>query len=241
MMKLRLLLGLCSVMAVGVFAATATADPYGLCYGPETAISGVVNGNLTITGKRFVDFGQSLTVNGNLTIAPGACLEAFVGSAAVKGNVKVEKGGVFGLGYGPGTFYTVGGNIVANQPGSLYLGGATVYGNVVSNGGGDLARNFPIKDSTIYGNLVVQGWHGLWIGLLRNTVGGNVIFSKTSGIQTGEDDFEGILDSTEVADNVISGNLICEGNSPAAQVGDSGGGPNIVGGNAIGECASLTS
>jgi hypothetical protein len=33
--------------------------------------------------------------------------------------------------------------------------------------------------------------------------------------------------------------LICQGNSPAAQIGDSGGGPNIVGGNAIGECASL--
>jgi len=230
--------GLCAVLALGVFAATATAAPYGLCP-PETAISGVVNGNLTITGNRYVEVGQSLTVNGNLTIAPGACLEAFNGSAAVSGNVLVGKGAVFGLGYGPGSFYTVGGNVVANQPLSLYLGGATVHGNVISNGGGDPSRNFPIKDNKIDGNLIVQGWSGLWIGLLRNTVGGNVIFSKNSGTQTGVPPFEGIPDSSEIADNVIAGNLICQGNTPASQVGDSGGGPNHVRGNAIGECAGL--
>ena len=33
-------------------------------------------------------------------------------------------------------------------------------------------------------------------------------------------------DSTEVADNVVSGNLICQANTPPAQLGDSGGDPN---------------
>ena len=242
-MKLRLLVGLVAVVALGVFAATATAAQYGLCPDTATAISGNY-GNLTITGNRYVEFGQSLTVAGNLTIAPGACLEAFVGSAAIGGNVKVGKGAVFGLGYGPGSFYTVGGNVDANQPASLYLGGATVRGNVISNGGGDPNRNFPIKDNTIGGNLIVQGWSGLWIGMLRNHVGGNLIFSKNSGTQTGDEPpFIGVPDSSEIVSNVVGGNLICHGNTPAAQIGDAGlepgNGPNTVSGNKIGECAGL--
>lgn len=235
-MKLRLVFGSLAVLVTGIFAATATADPYGLCPGTATAISGVVNHDLTITGNRFVDVGQSLTVHGNLTIAPGSCLEAFVGSAAVSGNVRIGKGGVFGLGYGPGAFYTVGGNVVANQPLSLYLGNATIHGNVVSTGGGDPHRNFPIKDNTIGGSLIVQGWHGGWIGLLRNKVGGNVIFSHNSAVDLSQLPGE---DSSEVVDNVIAGNLLCFGNSPVAQIGDSGGGLNIVSGHAFGECAAL--
>lgn len=138
-------------------------------------------------------------------------------------------------------------NVIANQPLTLYLGGMTVHGNVVSNGGGDPAseRNFPIKDDTIDGNLIIQGWNGFWFGAIRDTVGGNVIVSNTSGTQTGEPEteFEGVLDSTEVVSNTITGNLICHGNTPPAQIGDAaeeGGGANTVGGNAIGECADLT-
>jgi hypothetical protein len=37
----------------------------------------------------------------------------------------------------------------------------------------------------------------------------------------------------------VSGNLACYNNSPQAQIGDSGGGPNIVGGQKLGECATL--
>jgi hypothetical protein len=44
-----------------------------------------------------------------------------------------------------------------------------------------------------------------------------------------------------VQTNTISGNLICFGNAPAAQVNSGDGGlPNVVGGKAIGECAGLT-
>jgi hypothetical protein len=51
-----------------------------------------------------------------------------------------------------------------------------------------------------------------------------------------------VPDSTEVVSNHISGNLICMGNSPPAQIGDAaleGGGPNTVSGHKIGECAGL--
>jgi len=239
MRKLRLVSALAVVLAAGVVATTATAEepPPLPCGSQAVPISGVVTGNLTITGNRRVLPGSSLTVRGNLAVAPGACFEALLGSAAIGGNVTVSAGGVFVLGYGPGAFYTVGGNVVANQPGSLYLGGATIRGNVVSNGGGDAGRNFPIKDSRIGGNLIVQGWHGLWIGLLRNHVGGNVVFSGNVAANTGE--LPG-SDSSEVVDNTVSGNLICLGNTPAVQIGDSGGGDNIVSGVALGECAALS-
>jgi hypothetical protein len=138
--------------------------------------------------------------------------------------------------------------ITADQPETLYLGGMTVHGNVVSSGGGNPAshRNFPIKDDTIDGNLIVQGWDGFWLGVIRVNVGGNVIFANNSGTQVGlpGTEFEGILDSNEIVSNVIGGNLICHGNTPPAQIGDAildeGNGPNTVGGNAIGECAPIT-
>ena len=47
-------------------------------------------------------------------------------------------------------------------------------------------------------------------------------------------------DGNEVDTNVVQGNFVCSGNNPAAQVGDSGGFPNIAFGKATGECASLT-
>ena len=146
---------------------------------------------------------------------------------------------------------TVGGNIVSSlsssptsQPLSLYLSFITVHGNVISNGGGSGPagpfRNFPIKDNTIDGNLIVQGWQGGWIGLIRNAVGGNVIFSKNASVVL-EDGTPGTdEDANEVQTNTIGGNLICQRNTPAAQVNAiDDGQPNTVGGKKIGQCAGL--
>jgi hypothetical protein len=51
---------------------------------------------------------------------------------------------------------------------------------------------------------------------------------------------------TDFEDNTINGGVsisalqsCCEGNSPAAQIGDSEGSANVVTGRKIGECASL--
>jgi hypothetical protein len=96
----------------------------------------------------------------------------------------------------------------------------------------------PIKDNFIDGNVIVQGWAGAWAGLIRDHIGGNVIWSRNAGARVGDG---GDLDSNEVVTNVIAGNLICNSNTPAAQIGDSGGSPNAVGGNALGECAGLKS
>jgi len=218
--------------------------------------------SLTVTGNCL--FGGDVTVNGNVTVADGAVLNDHAFSLAthvvINGNVKVGKGAVLGLGtYNPVAVQdtTVNGNITAEKPLTLYLSFTTVHGNVVSNGGGSSTdfRNFPIKDNTIDGNLVIQDWHGGWIGVIRDHVGGNVIVSKNGSVmmelpedcdaEAGECTGAGPgfdPDSTEVQTNWIDGNLICKANSPVAQVNAlDGGQPNVVGGQAIGECADLTS
>jgi hypothetical protein len=239
-MKLRLLLGLCVLLVLGVVgsAALAAAPGAATCAGGPIA-AGTYRG-LTVTGN-CTFAGGTVTIKGNLTVADGAILNDHAISTAsvhVTGNVLVGKGAVLGLGnYGVPTGTTVDGNVIANQPLTLYLGGMTIHGNLVSNGGGDPGRNFPLKDDTIEGNLIVQGWHGLWFGIIRDTVGGNVIASHNTAADTSE---EPGSDSTEIMTNHVSGNLICQGNLPAAQVNPNDGGqPNVVGGHKIGECAGL--
>jgi hypothetical protein len=222
-------------------------------FGNAEVIPADTYAGFTVTG--YCVFGPgTMTINGNLTIADGAQLNDHASgqseSVHITGNVKVGKGAVLGLGdYNPFSHDSaiVDGSVTANQPETLYLGGMTIHGNLVSNGGGnpESARNFPIKDDTVDGNVTIQGWDGFWFGVIRVTVGGNVIVANTSGTQVGlpGTEFEGILDSTEVVSNVIQGNLICHGNTPPAQIGDAildpGNGLNTVGGNAIGECADL--
>lgn len=252
MMRSRVLLAGAIVLAVGVCAATATADPASsaLCASAGTQLSGSY-GNLTITGDASVAAGTTLSVRGNLTLAPGACLDAFsLGTVTVGGNVLVGNGATLALGCSPGalgppfdqapcngqtTADRVGGNIVADHPLTMYLTADTIAGNVISTGGGpgvtfDPYVNFPLKENVIGGSLIVQGWHGAWFGALRNQVRGNVIINDVIGANP---------DSNEVTDNTITGNLICNGDSPMAQIGDSGGGPNTVSGHKIGQCAAL--
>jgi hypothetical protein len=256
MVKFRFLIGLFAVLAPLALAQGASADPTvgpPICSSAGTAISGSHN-NLTIAGNAYVASGTTLNVRGNLQIASGACLDAFtLGTVKVSGNVTVDKGAILALGCSPGsigpvppcgtttTSDTVGGNIVASQPLTMYLDGDTVRGNVSSSGGGpgptlDPYINFPIKENLIDGNLTVSGWEGAWFGVLRNSVRGNVVLEDNVGLTIGE---LGTPDSTEVVTNTISGNLVCLGNNPAAQVGDSGGAPNVVSGRKIGQCAAL--
>ena len=74
----------------------------------------------------------------------------------------------------------------------------------------------------------------MWIGAIRNHVSGNVTVSNNTAANPST--LPG-SDSTEVQTNVIGGSLICHNNTPTAQVNMfDGGQPNIVGGNAYGEC-----
>jgi len=253
MARLRLLLGLSVVVALSVVGSAAL----GAAPGSSTCSGGVIAAGtydgLTVTGS--CNFGPgTVTINGNLVVAAGAALNDHATSTAtvnVSGNVLVGQGAVLGLGtYNPSAAHnsSVGGNIIADAPLSLYLSFLTVHGNVVSNGGGGGVsgqfRNFPTKDITVDGNLIVQGWTGGWIGLIRDHVGGNIVFSNNESVINGLVDppVPGVVDSdsSEVMTNVVGGNLICQGNTPAAQVNpDDGGQPNTVGGHKIGQCARL--
>ncbi|MGO9820995.1 MAG: hypothetical protein ACLPTJ_10145 [Solirubrobacteraceae bacterium] len=261
MTKPRLLLCLGALLVFGLQASSALADPVqgpAICANPsaEAPIAGNFR-QLTIVGENYVPAGSTLRVRGNLKLARGACLDAFtLGTVKVRGDVIVHRGAILALGCTPGslgppltqapcdgmtTDDTVGGSIIARHALTMYLDGDTIWGNVISIGGGPGPTmspyvNFPIKDNTIYGNVRVIGWQGTWFGFIRNTVSDNVLLAFNVGVSIGD---TGLPDSTEVVTNTIGGNLICFGNSPAAQFGDSGGTPNTVGGRKIGQCADL--
>lgn len=258
MTKLKVALGVCALLAVGIGGSSAVAKPpsQGSCSGGAIA-PGVYNG-LTVTGACTIT--GAVTINGNVSVGKGADLEAaFLGTRlTVNGNVHASQGATLGLGcsfgfhdcgFNPALWpgnVIVNGNIIATQALTLYLDFSTVHGNVMVNGGGDITMVdhgavqdglvLPIKDNVIDGNVMVQGWEGAWFGIIRNHVGGNVKATHTVGTRVDEDTLS-ILDSTEIVTNVIGGNLICQQNSPPAQIGDSGGTANTVAGNKIGECA----
>jgi hypothetical protein len=240
---------------VGGSTAFAASPSQPTCSGGAIA-PGTYSG-LTVTGDCTVK--GAVTVNGDVTVADGAWLDAAYLETVmtINGNVKVGTDATLGLGCSFGYHdcglnphawignVTVNGNISANQSLTMYLDFTTVHGSVTVNGGGNIALVdhppaedglvLPIKDDTIDGNLMVHGWQGAWFGAIRDHVGGNLMVSNVAGTRMGEFG----PDSTEVVTNVVAGNLICQSNTPPAQIGDSGGTVNTVGGNKIGECASL--
>jgi hypothetical protein len=258
MKKLVLLLSSGILLALGLNGSGAFAAPKETCDG---TIAGA-HGSVTVTGTCVVV--APVTIYGNLTLADGTVFAGFGPEVHVTGNVSVGRGAQFALGYNraPGVLGpdAVDGNVVANQPKALYIGNSTIHGNLVSNGGGTTARfyNFPIKDNVIDGNAVIHGWTGGWWGLIANTIGGNAVLSNNVSLVQPAGECEGTFpngcdaaagvdeDSSEVQsrgpDNPqhISGNLICRGNTPAAQINPGDGGfPNVVDGKKIGECAGL--
>ena len=228
----------------------ATCDGSG---GPAALPSGTYHG-LVVKGYCVIPDGAAVTILGNVTVTAGSNLNAeTMATVTITGNVTVGWGANFGLGctLAAGcdgqTSDVLHGSIVADHPLALQLNGDTIAGSVTVTGGQDLTcagqpirggyapSNFPVKDNVIRGNVMITGWTGCWLGFIRNQVHGSVIITGTTGVQTGE---SGALDSTEVDTNQIWGMLSCSGNSPAAQIGDSGGIPNVVSGSAVGECAA---
>ncbi len=256
MVRATTLVGICIALTLAASATTAAADPFEgppICTSAGTAVAGTYK-NLTITGNEYVASGATLTVTGNLTIAKGACLDAFtLGTVHVGGSVTVGNAAVLALGCSPGaqgpfppcgtttTSDTVGGSILAFYPLTMYLTAVAVHGSITSIGGGpgpvfSPFVTYPIKENVVGGNLFVSGWQGTWFGVLRNTIHGTVTLLNNVGVLTSE---TGEPDSTEIVTNSISGNLVCYGNQPAPQVGDSEGSPNEVRGREIGQCRGL--
>ena len=85
------------------------------------------------------------------------------------------------------------------------------------------------ENNVIAGSLTVVGLKSCWFGALRNQIGNSFIYNFNTFADP---------DASENLSSTIGGSLICVGNSPAIQVGDSMASPNVVRGAAIGECAA---
>lgn len=156
------------------------------------------------------------------------------------------------------TFDRIRGNLTATGAMGVVLHNVAVGGNLTILGGGggaaaqqcaaqspsdpvnpslapwsqDAALDFTpvytdIEDGSVGGNLRVTGLDTCWLGTLRNWVSGNMIFAN---------DTFGDPDAMEIGNNLVWGNLICHGNSPAPQFGD-GAAPDLVNGRGLGQCS----
>jgi hypothetical protein len=240
-----------------VASASSSSSEGVTCQGGSVAAG--TYSSLRIAGICSVDAG-TVRARGDLTILSGGGLNAgFGGSNVTVGDDLIVKwNGLLVLGCEPEAF------ICFNDPdqtvgtlstddrvrGSLLSTGALLVvvhhshlGAVDQSGGGGgvTCSVFPLgpsgppaytdyEDNVIRDNASVVGVHTCWSGFIRNRVRGSVTYSDNKLADP---------DANEVVTNVIRHNLVCTGNSPKVQVGDSGGSPNQVGGKALGQCAHI--
>ena len=221
--------------------------------------------SITVTGACNIQPDAVINVAGNINVARGAALDAqsAPSTITVGHNVTAGPGSLLGLGCLPNppghmtghpcviepngsSDITVKGNVTAWDANTILLNGITVKGNVTLIGSEGTATvderataiPWAIKDNTIGGNLIAADMTPLWIGLLDNKVGGNVILFNihiTDGLPPNNDPTPTI----QVASNAIGRNLICYGLAPAVAGGFIPGQVNVVGGKALGQCAKL--
>ena len=217
--------------------------------------------SLTIAGFCTVDEGivkvkHDVTVQPNAGL-----LAAFGNgpSLAVGGNLNVKNNAVLVLGCKPESFIcfndpdqevgsfssqgTVYGSLKADHALAVLLHEVKIGHDLTIKGGGggvncdgqDALFGSPAyattEDSSVGGNVSIDGWQSCWIGFFRTTVGGNF---KLHHSMTADPD------GNEIQTNVIKGNMDCSGDDPIAQGGDSGGFANVVFGKATGECTPLS-
>src|SRR5271165_53126 len=232
--------------------------------GNLTSIPSGIYASIRVTGACAVAPDAVITVLGNVKVASGAVLDAqsAPSTITVKGDVTAARGSLLGLGCLPNPVghttghpcmieptgssdITVKGSVTAWDANTVLLNGITVKGNVTligSEGTATVAERataipWSIKGNTIGGNVIAGNMTPLWIGLLVNKVGGNVILFNihiTDGLPPNNDPAPTIF----VASNTVGRNLVCYGLAPAV----SGGFPgevNVVGGKALGQCANL--
>lgn len=237
----------------------------GVCFvaaGPVT-----VRHDLTVTrgAELAVGFGGSnLTVRGNVSVARGGVL--FLGCGIGSDSYCLDDPAQFSDPPGPQTsaaIGSIGGNLTSEGALGVIVHNTAIGGNLTQTGGGGGANCDPLaamlggpaystyESSTVGGSATITGMRSCWLGFIGNTVHRNVTISNnvmadylvdySTTPPTPLRDAHGnlIYDGNEVAENTIGGNLSCERNSPAAQLGDHGGPLNTVAGHATGQCRKL--
>jgi hypothetical protein len=166
----------------------------------------------------------------------GVCLSR--GPITIRSGLWIGSGATFVLGSEQSgwTTGTIGGGVHATDPKSVQIHFATINGGIDIHGGSgpfgppfDVTWN-AIEDNVIHGSVTIDGYNGFWMGFIRNTVSGSV--KMTNNTLTDPD-------GNEYVTNTIHGSLSCWGNSPAPQIGDSEGSPNVVTGNKSGQCTGV--
>ncbi len=191
--------------------------------------------------------GAAVTTNCSGFLAPGiygtvvvpagaACFSD--GGVTVRSGLYVRAGATFVLGDEdhPGRNGSILGGVHATSARSVQIHFMTILDGVdIQGGSGPTGGPFgitwnAIEDNYIRGPVTVNGYNGFWMGFIRNTVSGTV--TMTNNVLADED-------GNEYVSNVIAGNLVCSGNSPAPQIGDSEGSHNLVSGAKVGQCANV--
>jgi hypothetical protein len=169
------------------------------------------------------------------------------GPIVIKNGLAVLKGATFVLGSeeDPTPQGTISGGVVGLNAANIQIHFTKIYDGIdIRGGSGPFFEGSPfcdpgppdcvtwntIEDSLIKGDVRITGYNGFWQGFIRNNVKGSLIMRNNVVADS---------DGNEVVTNTISGNLVCSGNDPAPQQGDSGGSENQVGGVRTGQCAPV--
>jgi hypothetical protein len=171
-------------------------------------------------------------------IVPEGAVCISEGPVTIRGGLFIESGATFVLGSeeNPVDTGTITGGVHATDPMSVQIHFTTINGGIEIHGGsGPFGGPFEvtwnaIEDNVIHGGVIVDGYNGFWFGFIRNNVYGSVYLTNNVLADP---------DGNEYVTNVIHGSLNCFGNSPAPQIGDSEGEPNVVTGEKTGQCAAL--
>lgn len=238
--------------ALALASMPAYAAPGGMAY---TCNGGDIPsgnyGNVVVAGMCSVPDGATVGISGNLTVAAGAMLDAqsAPSTITVRGNVTAGPGSMLGLGCQPASYthnsghecvvdpeghsiIAVSGNVTVNSGMIVLLNGLLIRGNVTLTGGGSPEVPWSVKNNTINGNLTMRGQTTNWIGVLFNSIRGNVTLTDITITDTDPG-----ANGMYVGRNTVGGNLTCLAISPRVSPGFAPGSTNTVAGRAIGQCS----
>ena len=208
--------------------------------------------SIRVTGACSVATDAVIHVRGSVRVAAGAVFDAqsAPSTMTIGGNVTGARGSLVGLGCQPPELtgnsahecliepeghsdITVRGSVKALRADTVLINGITIKRNVTLIGGGGL-NPWSIKNNTIGGNVIAVGQTAEWLGLLFNSIGKNAILLRIT-----LHDVDPGAPGVYVVSNTIGRNLVCRRLDPGVSGGFVPGSVNVVGGRAIGQCASL--
>lgn len=234
--------------AIAAGSSTRTPMAY-TCTGGEVPSGHYLR--ITVKGACQVPANAKIRVVGNVNVAAGGMFDAqnAPSTITVGGSVTGARGSFVGLGCQPdlptqsghactvdptgSSTITVKGSVTAFGASTVLLNGITVKGDVSLIGGGGPIP-WSIKNSTIGRNLTVAGQTTDWLGVLFNSVRGNVtlLYIKVTDTDPG-------APGAYVVRNTIGQNLICADVTPGISGGFIPGEVNVVGRHAYGQCKTL--